>query len=99
MNETNPQFEDQGQRPWTVIVRDGVVIARYRAEDSYATAAGVNRVSFGNEPVDIYEVPAGVPPPEIGDHIGAEDVQRWSRAPSSQQNNGDTPTVDKRNVT
>lgn len=99
MNETNPQFEDLGQRPWTVIVRDGVVISRYRAEDSYATTAGVNQISFGDQPVDIYEVPAGVPPPEIGSHIGAEDIQRWTRAPSSRQDDRGTPTADERHIT
>jgi hypothetical protein len=80
MNEPNPEFHAAGQRPWTVIVRDGVVVGRYRAEDSYATDAEVNRVSLGDGPVDVYEVDARMPPPpKVGEQVLPEDLQRWTR--------------------
>lgn len=80
MNEADPRIQAGEQRPWTVIVRDGHVVARYRAEDSYATDAEVSRVSLGDGPVDIYEADARVPPPNVDEPVQASDLQRWTRA-------------------
>lgn len=80
MNESDPKIQASAQHPWTVIVRDGLVVARYRAEDSYATDTEVSRVSLGDGPVDIYEVDAHVPPPNVGELVHPDDLQRWTRA-------------------
>ena len=83
MNESNPKLQASEQRPWTVIVRDGLVVARYRAEDSYATDAEVNHVTLNDGPVDVYEVDADIQPPNVGQPVHDEDLQRWTRAKPS----------------
>jgi hypothetical protein len=65
----NPTLaNDPGRRPWTVVVRDGVVVARYRAEDSYVTDGKVTLTSFGDGPVTVFVVDDRLPePPNIGE--------------------------------
>lgn len=67
----NPTLtRDPGRRPWTVIVRDGVVAARYRAEDNYAVDGRVTVASFGDGPVVVFEVDDRMPaPPNVGEPV------------------------------
>jgi hypothetical protein len=51
-------------RPWTVIVRDGRVVSRYRAEPDRATAsAAAMPIAMCNDAADLWEVAAGQPEP------------------------------------
>ena len=80
MTEPAPHLQTDDQRPWTVIVRDGVVVGRYRAEDVHVTDTPVTCVSLGDGPVAIYEVDARqAPPPNVGEPVGPEVLLRWGQ--------------------
>lgn len=66
---TNPMlFDSAGHHPWTVIVRDGLVVAKYQADDSYVPDGRVTVASFGTGPVVVFEVDGRMPePPNIGE--------------------------------
>ena len=84
------------RRPWTVLVRDGLVVARYRAEDSYATDEGVTVASFGNDPVAVFEVDDRLPePPKVGEPADPVTL-RWLQVSGKRGDEaGDHPTADE----
>lgn len=92
MNESHPKIRPTNERPWTVIVREGIVVGRYRAEDSYATDAEVNHVSLGDGPLEIYEVDARMPlPPPVGEQVSTETIRQWTRMKSGPQEKDCSP--------
>ena len=55
--------QDADRRPWTVIVRDGRVLNRYRAEETHATAPGAMPASLGADAIEVWEVDPRLPEP------------------------------------
>ena len=61
---------DDAQHPWTVLVEDGRVVGRYRAEDTHSAGAEATRITLGGEQMEVYEVDASeCTPPKVGEHV------------------------------
>lgn len=68
------------QRPWTVLVDTGKVVARYRADDTHVVSRGVTRINLGEATIDVYEVDArNGEPPEVGEPVDPTALG-WVRA-------------------
>jgi hypothetical protein len=65
-----PMSQEGDQRPWTVIVRDGRVMTRYRAEETYATTQASIPPSFCGDDLEVWEVDMRLPePPPEGEPV------------------------------
>lgn len=61
---------DDVHRPWTVMVEDGRIVGRYRAEDAHEAGRDATRITLGGAHLDVYEVDARecLPPP-VGERV------------------------------
>ena len=61
---------DDVQRPWTVMVDDGRIVGRYRAEDTHEAGRDATRITLGGAQIDVYEVDAReCLPPQVGEQV------------------------------
>lgn len=70
--QPQPQHPSQtgDQRPWTVIVRDGRVLNRYRAEETHATEPAAMPSTLCGDDLDVWEVDVHLPePPAEGEPV------------------------------